>query len=138
MSNTAAASLGSRLREARQAAGLSQEAFAETLGVARATLGAYEADRNEPGLSLFGKLNSAGHDAVYVTVGMRSPTFAAANVDWPLAIEMAAVVSAWAQRRERIPTLEEQAAILQAAYGWGVGGDRTAAQHALNVMLNAA
>lgn len=139
MSNAAETStVGSRLREVRQLAGLSQEAFSAQLGIARPTLGAYESGRNEPGISLLVSLHASGHDAVYVALGQRSATFAASVVDWPLVIEMATVVQTWAQRRDRVPTSKEQSAILEAAYKWGVGGDKSAAHRALELMLSAA
>ena len=41
-------SLGERIRKAREDAGMSQQQFAEELGVDRKTVGNWEADRNQP------------------------------------------------------------------------------------------
>jgi transcriptional regulator with XRE-family HTH domain len=41
-------SLGERIRKAREDAGMSQQQFADELGVDRKTVGNWEADRNQP------------------------------------------------------------------------------------------
>jgi transcriptional regulator with XRE-family HTH domain len=57
--NTRARTFGENLREARRAAGLSQEELAERAGVDRSAISDYERGRREPNLSTIVKLASA-------------------------------------------------------------------------------
>jgi transcriptional regulator with XRE-family HTH domain len=63
--------VGSRLKSARQALGLSQAALAETAGVSREQWGIYERGGSAPGSEVLAGAAKAGIDVRYVITGTR-------------------------------------------------------------------
>lgn len=64
-------SIGERIREEREALGLSKTAFAKVLGIHRNTQGNYEAGEREPDAAYLAKASEAGVDISYVLTGKR-------------------------------------------------------------------
>lgn len=65
-------SIGARIREEREALGLSKTAFAKALGIHRNTQGNYEAGEREPDAAYLAKASKAGIDIGYVLRGERA------------------------------------------------------------------
>lgn len=63
--------LGKRLKEAREALGLSQAALAEECGISAQAQLNFEKDRNLPGSAYLLELAELGVDVGYVLLGMR-------------------------------------------------------------------
>lgn len=66
--------IGSRLKEARDALGLAQTAFAERCGVSKNTQYLFEKDEHLPGAAYLLKLAELGVDVNYVLLGRPSAT----------------------------------------------------------------
>ncbi len=67
-------SIGSRIKEAREAVGLTQEELAELMGVSKGTIGNYETDGSYPRLELMKKLFEYLHtDANYIFQDLLEP-----------------------------------------------------------------
>lgn len=64
--STSGNDFGARLREKRESLGLSQEAFAEMMGVRRLSQINYESGKREPPLSYLKALQKAGIDVPYL------------------------------------------------------------------------
>lgn len=60
-----------RLKEIRSQSGLSQELFAQKMGVSRRTQAGYEAGENRPSTSYLQKIAEAGFDVNYLLTGER-------------------------------------------------------------------
>lgn len=71
--------LSGRIREAREALGLSQQALAEKCGVTARSQRNYESGERNPDAAYLAVLAAAGADVLYILTGQRSQ--AAAEVD---------------------------------------------------------
>jgi len=63
-----------RLREEREARGLTQDAMAKNVGVSKRSYCAYEAGETAPSAKLLAALASMGVDVAYLLTGQRTPT----------------------------------------------------------------
>lgn len=66
-------SIGRRLREEREALGLSQPKFAAIAGTTKQTLFSWETDKTAPSASHLAAFSAAGVDVVYLLTGQRMP-----------------------------------------------------------------
>ena len=65
-------SIGDRLREERDALGLSQEEFAAATGITKKTQGLYERNERSPSAKYLAALAEHGVDVLYVLTGQRT------------------------------------------------------------------
>lgn len=66
--------IGQRLREEREALGLSQPKFAALAGTTKQTLFSWESDRTAPSAGQLAAFAAAGVDVTYVLTGQRQPS----------------------------------------------------------------
>lgn len=69
MNSHSSLSLGKRLQEQRELLGLTQEKFAQLLGIAKRTQAHYEGDGSEPKAGYLAAASALGVDVMYVMTG---------------------------------------------------------------------
>ncbi len=105
-------SLGARLREERDARGLSQEAFGAIGGVTKKSQINYEKNERSPDAAYLTAIAAAGVDVLYILTGQRSGSAAPTPVVAPAA-QLSRRALAVAQNYEA--TSEEGKKIIEAA-----------------------
>lgn len=84
-----------RIREERKRLGMTQDEFAEALGLSRATIAFYEAGRSLPDAAALERADLAGADIVYLVTGRRSNEIGEMQVDRDLLESIVKGVKAW-------------------------------------------
>lgn len=115
-----------RLKEVRQRADLSAEAFARVLGVHRSSVIAYEAGTSEPSVRIMEALRIADFDWIYVVTGMTAAAHAGRDMNWDL---LESVIDATehqlAEQDLQIPR-EKKMQIIKTAYLLAIGRNANA------------
>lgn len=107
---------GSRLKEARLAAGLSVETLASRLGVHRNSVAGYEADQSQPNIAILPALAQSGIDWTYVSLGRPERELVADKFDWELLRAISDELKKYLQKEQRTLTDAQTFAVARNVY----------------------
>lgn len=89
--------IGDRIKEERRRLGLTQQQFADGLGISRSAITFYETDRTVPDANFFASAIANGVDVRYILVGERSAEAASYMLDWELLGQILLGIRQWCE-----------------------------------------
>lgn len=108
--------IGARIREERKRLGLTQQQFADGLGIGRSALALYETDRTTPDL-LFGQRAKAnGIDTWYIMNAERGVEASVDLFDWSLFTGIILGIRSWCAKEQVSLPVEKEIAVARVLY----------------------
>lgn len=108
-------SIGARIRQERKRLSMTQDDLAQVMGVSRASVATYEADRSSPDLHAMNKARDVGFDVWWILTGSKGNPHQS-KLEWQRIRQIAEEVHRWMLEHQLPQSLPMQIQLIESLY----------------------